>query len=137
MRLGIALITGLLFGLGLTVSGMSDPDKVIGFLDISGAWIPDLMFVMGGAVVTTAITTPIILKRPAPIFAEAFSLPISQIIDRKLIGGALVFGAGWGLSGYCPGPAVVSLIYGYHTTILFCLAMLVGMWLESRWAKSG
>jgi uncharacterized membrane protein YedE/YeeE len=136
MRLGMALVTGLLFGLGLTLSGMSDPDKVIGFLDISGAWVPDLMFVMGGAVAITTITTPIILSRPAPIFAEAFSLPVSQIIDRKLIVGAVIFGVGWGLSGYCPGPSIVSLIYGYQTTIVFCLAMLVGMWLESRLAKS-
>lgn len=135
MRAWPALIAGLLFGLGLTLSGMSDPAKVLGFLNITGDWIPDLMFVMGGAVVVTALFTPVVVKRATPLFADAFSLPTKRSLDLRLIGGAVLFGIGWGLSGYCPGPAVVSLLYGYESTIVFCLAMLAGMSIEGRVTK--
>ena len=127
-----ALISGILFGLGLTVSGMSDPAKVLGFLNVTGAWVPDLIFVMGGAVVVTLVLTPLVLKRTAPLLASTFSLPTKQIVDRRLVGGAVLFGIGWGLSGYCPGPGLISLLYGYQTTLVFCLAMFAGMFLESR-----
>ena len=125
-----ALISGALFGLGLTLSGMSDPAKVLGFLNITGAWIPDLIFVMGGAVVVTLLVTPLVTAREAPLLASTFSLPGKQLLDRRLVGGAVLFGIGWGLSGYCPGPALVSLLYGYESTVVFCFAMFTGMALE-------
>ena len=130
MKAWPALVSGVLFGLGLTLSGMSDPAKVLGFLDITGAWIPDLIFVMGGAVIVTFFLTPSVLRRQAPLIASAFSLPGKQLLDRRLVGGAMLFGIGWGLSGYCPGPALVSLLYGYESTLIFCLAMFAGMALE-------
>lgn len=130
MRAWPALISGVLFGLGLTLSGMSDPAKVLGFLNITGAWIPDLIFVMGGAVVVTLLLTPLVTAREAPLLASTFSLPGKQLLDRRLVGGAVLFGIGWGLSGYCPGPALVSLLYGYESTVVFCLAMFAGMALE-------
>lgn len=130
-----ALIAGILFGLGLTLSGMSDPAKVLGFLNIAGDWVPDLIFVMGGAVVVTLIFTPLVVKRARPLLADSFSLPTTKTLDKRLVSGAVLFGVGWGLSGYCPGPAVVSLLYGYESTIVFCLAMLAGMSIEGRVSK--
>ena len=110
MKAWPAFISGTLFGLGLTLSGMSDPAKVLGFLNITGAWIPDLIFVMGGAVVVTFLVTPLVTTREAPLLASTFSLPGKQLLDRRLVGGAVLFGTGWGLSGYYPGPALVSLL---------------------------
>jgi uncharacterized membrane protein YedE/YeeE len=136
MKAWPALVSGVLFGLGLTLSGMSDPAKVLGFLDITGAWMPDLIFVMGGAVIVTFILTPWVLRRPAPLMASTFSLPGKQLLDRRLVGGAMLFGIGWGLSGYCPGPALVSLLYGYESTLIFCLAMFAGMALEGRLSQT-
>jgi uncharacterized membrane protein YedE/YeeE len=130
-----ALFAGILFGLGLTLSGMSDPAKVLGFLSIAGDWVPDLIFVMGGAVVVTLIFTPLVVKRARPLLADSFSLPTTKTLDKRLVSGAVLFGVGWGLSGYCPGPAVVSLLYGYESTIVFCLAMLAGMSIEGRVSK--
>ena len=135
MKAWPALFAGILFGLGLTLSGMSDPAKVLGFLNIAGDWIPDLIFVMGGAVVVTLIFTPLVVKRARPLLADSFSLPTAQTLDKRLVSGAVLFGVGWGLSGYCPGPAVVSLLYGYESTIVFCLAMLAGMSIEGRVSK--
>ena len=135
MKAWPALIGGILFGLGLTLSGMSDPAKVLGFLNIAGDWVPDLIFVMGGAVVVTLMFTPFVLKRARPLLADSFSLPTTQTLDMRLVSGAVLFGVGWGLSGYCPGPAVVSLLYGYESTIVFCLAMLAGMLIEGRVSK--
>ena len=135
MKAWPALIAGILFGLGLTLSGMSDPAKVLGFLNIAGDWVPDLIFVMGGAVVVTLIFTPLVVKRARPLLADSFSLPTTKTLDKRLVSGAVLFGVGWGLSGYCPGPAVVSLLYGYESTIVFCLAMLAGMSIECRVSK--
>ena len=135
MKAWPALIAGILFGLGLKLSGMSDPAKVLGFLNIAGDWVPDLIFVMGGAVVVTLIFTPLVMKRARPLLADSFSLPTTQTLDKRLVSGAVLFGVGWGLSGYCPGPAVVSLLYGYESTIVFCLAMLAGMSIEGRVSK--
>lgn len=132
MKAWPALISGVLFGLGLTLSGMSDPVKVQGFLNITGDWVPDLSFVMGGAVIVTVLLTPLVLKRTAPLMADIFSLPASTSLDKRLIIGASLFGIGWGLSGYCPGPAFVSLLYGYESTFVFFIAMLLGMSLEGR-----
>ena len=136
MKAWPAAISGVLFGLGLTLSGMSDPAKVLGFLNVTGVWMPDLIFVMGGAVVVTFIVTPWVLRRQAPLMASAFSLPGKQLLDRRLVGGAMLFGIGWGLSGYCPGPALVSLLYGYESTLIFCLARFAGMALESRLSQT-
>ena len=136
MKAWPAAISGVLFGLGLTLSGMSDPAKVLGFLNVTGVWMPDLIFVMGGAVVVTFIVTPWVLRRQAPLMASAFSLPGKQLLDRRLAGGAMLFGIGWGLSGYCPGPALVSLLYGYESTLIFCLAMFAGMALEGRLSQT-
>lgn len=127
-----ALFAGLLFGLGLAASGMTNTAKVIGFLDIFGAWDPDLLIVMGAAVVTAAIGFAIVLKRPASLFGGVFSLPTSTIIDRRLIGGASLFGLGWGLYGYCPGPAIAAIGYGAPATFLFIFTMLVGMAVADR-----
>ena len=122
-----ALLSGLLFGMGLSLAGMTDPAKVQGFLDITGDWLPDLAFVMGGALLITVTLTPLILRRHALLLASQFNLPTLQSIDRRLISGSAIFGVGWGLSGYCPGPALVSVIYGYNTTLVFGIAMIAGM----------
>ena len=122
-----ALLSGLLFGIGLSLAGMTDPAKVQGFLDITGAWLPDLAFVMGGALLVTLTMTSAILRREKPLLTSSFNMPALKTIDRRLIGGSLIFGVGWGLSGYCPGPALVSVVYGYDTTLVFCLAMTAGM----------
>ena len=136
MKAWPAIAAGMLFGVGLTLSGMSDPLKVLGFLDVSGDWIPDLALVMGGALLLSAAATPWILKRPAPRFASQFHVPTIRSIDQRLAIGAILFGVGWGLSGYCPGPAIVSLLYGYQSTMIFCLAMVAGMLLEAALRRS-
>ena len=136
MKAWPAIVAGMLFGVGLTLSGMSDPLKVLGFLDVSGDWIPDLALVMGGALLLSAAATPWILKRPAPRFASQFHVPTIRSIDQRLAIGAILFGVGWGLSGYCPGPAIVSLLYGYQSTMIFCLAMVAGMLLEAALRRS-
>lgn len=121
------LITGLLFGGGLAVGGMTDPRVVVGFLDVAGAWNPTLLFVLLGAVATTFIGYRIVLRRPAPVFAKSFALPTRSDLDSRLLGGAALFGVGWGLSGYCPGPAVASAASLQPGTLVFLAAMLLGM----------
>ena len=136
MKAWPAIVAGILFGVGLTLSGMSDPLKVLGFLDVSGDWIPDLALVMGGALIVSLVSTPWVLKHAAPRFASQFHLPTLSSIDQRLAIGAMLFGVGWGLSGYCPGPAIVSLLYGYESTMIFCLAMVAGMLLEAALRRS-
>ncbi|MDP9456667.1 MAG: YeeE/YedE family protein [Actinomycetota bacterium] len=123
----VALFSGALFGLGLAVSGMMDPRKVIGFLDVAGDWDPTLAFVMGGALLVTLPAFRLILRRPRPIFADGFALPTKNALDRRLIGGAALFGVGWGLSGFCPGPAVAALATGLTPVLAFVASMLAGM----------
>lgn len=120
-------IIGLLFGLGLILAGMTDPSKVIGFLDIAGAWDPSLALVMGGAILVGVLAFGIARKRTTSVFGGAMQLPTSRDIDKRLIGGSLLFGAGWGLAGFCPGPAIVSVGAGQPKAIVFTLAMLIGM----------
>lgn len=120
------LATGLLFGLGLVVSGLINPAKVLNFLDIAGDWDPSLAFTMGAAVLTTAAGYKIAF-RGKPILADGFHLPTATDIDGPLITGAALFGVGWGLVGYCPGPAVAALSLGSASTLYFVAAMLVGM----------
>ena len=136
MKARPAIVAGILFGVGLTLSGMSDPLKVLGFLDVSGDWIPDLALVMGGALIVSLVSTPWVLKHAAPRFASQFHVPTLRSIDQRLAIGAMLFGIGWGLSGYCPGPALVSLLYGYESTMIFCLAMVAGMLLEAALRRS-
>ena len=111
-RILVALFAGTLFGLGLAVSGIMNPQKVIGFLDVAGDWDPTLMFVMGGARLVTIPAFRVILKRPRPILVDDFALPTKSVLDARLLGGAALFGVGWGLSGFCPGPAMGALPRG-------------------------
>ena len=127
-----ALLAGLVFGFGLALSGMTDTNKVLGFLDVAGAWQPTLAFVMGSAVLVTLLGFRLALRRSRPLFAERFSLPGKRVIDARLVGGAALFGAGWGLYGYCPGPALASMIYGRPDTWAFVGAMLLGMFVAAR-----
>jgi uncharacterized membrane protein YedE/YeeE len=126
-RLLVAFASGLLFGLGLAVSGMINPAKVLAFLDIAGAWDPSLAFVMLGALIVTAAGYALARRLPAPLCGEAFHAPVRTDIDRRLAVGAILFGIGWGLVGYCPGPALASLGFAGGRALLFVIAMLIGM----------
>lgn len=125
-RLLAALVAGALFGFGLVVSQMSDPRVVLGFLDLAGAWNPTLVFVLCGAVGVTAIAFRFVLRQSRPVLDDTFHLPRTQQIDRRLILGAAIFGMGWGLAGYCPGPALVTLGAGLREAWYFVPAMLAG-----------
>ena len=123
-----ASLAGLVFGLGLLVSGMADPAKVLGFLDLAGAWDPSLAFVMGGAIAVALPAFTLARKRRnALLTGEPMQLPTATRIDKRLLGGALLFGIGWGLAGFCPGPALVALGMGLDQALVFVLAMLGGM----------
>ncbi|GGD46161.1 YeeE/YedE family protein [Aurantiacibacter arachoides] len=124
------LASGFLFGMGLTISGMTDPGRVRGFLDIFGDWDPTLAFVMGGAVVVMAIAWRVQARMVKPVFGERFSLPDRTDLDPRLLAGAAVFGVGWGVAGLCPGPAVASLALSPVYAAPFVAAMLVGMLLQ-------
>lgn len=126
----VALVTGILFGAGLVVSDMVNPARVLAFLDIFGAWDPTLAFVMGGAIIPAAIAYILTRRMPGPVFETKFFVPENRIIDRQLVAGAAIFGAGWGLVGYCPGPALAGMVFGDWQPFLFVGAMLAGMWLQ-------
>lgn len=126
----LALIAGTLFGAGLAVSGMSDPARVQSFLDLFGAWDPTLAFVMGGAMLPMALAWAIQKTMAKPLAATAFDLPGTALIDKKLAIGAILFGAGWGIGGLCPGPAIADLAIAPAEAGLFVLAMLAGMMLH-------
>jgi uncharacterized protein len=125
-----SLAAGFLFGLGLWVSGMANPKKVLGFLDITGDWDASLMLVMGGAVAVTLICFRVVLKRDKPLIEDKFELPTRKDIDLPLIAGAAVFGLGWGTAGYCPGPALTALATLSTDAIVFVVAMIAGGWLQ-------
>lgn len=127
MQIVTAFVTGLLFGLGLILSGMTDPTKVTGFLDIAGAWNPSLIFVMGGAILIAMVAFRIAGTRTHALLGGAMHLPTARQIDKRLILGGVIFGIGWGLAGYCPGPALASLATGGSKPLIFVLAMLAGM----------
>jgi uncharacterized membrane protein YedE/YeeE len=131
----VAALAGVLFGLGLAISGMIDPEKVLGFLDISGDWDPSLAFVMGGAIPVAWLGFRLAARRPTPLCEAAFSRPTATIVDRKLVLGAALFGIGWGLAGFCPGPALASLGLGLWQVWLFAAAMMAGMALHYRVQK--
>jgi uncharacterized membrane protein YedE/YeeE len=120
-------VVGLLFGLGLMLSGMTDPGKVIGFLDLFGTWDPSLALVMGGAIMVGFLAFTVAKKRTSTFLGGAMRLPTNMDMDKKLVIGSLLFGAGWGLAGFCPGPALVSMADGQPKALVFVLAMLVGM----------
>jgi uncharacterized membrane protein YedE/YeeE len=126
-------IIGLIFGLGLIVSGMSDPAKVLNFLDFAairtGGWDASLAFVMAGAIAVTFAGYKLVLRRSQPLFGEKFYLPTREEIDARVIAGPAIFGVGWGLAGFCPGPAITALGFGTKAAAIFAVAMLVGMWL--------
>jgi uncharacterized protein len=136
---------GLIFGLGLLVSGMADPAKVLNFLDVAaiaaGRWDPSLAFVMAGAVAVTFFGFKWILRRPRPLLAESFHLPSQQELDLRIFSGPAIFGVGWGLVGFCPGPALVALGFGSLASVIFVGAMFAGMaiarWLANRRSLSG
>ena len=136
MFVAIALLAGLVFGLGLLLSGMADPAKVLGFLDLAGDWDPSLALVMAGAIVVAAMGFAVARRRAKSLLGAPIQLPTKRTIDRRLIVGSTLFGAGWGLAGFCPGPALVALGMGEAKAIVFVLAMLAGMGLfvlfESR-----
>lgn len=121
-------LIGLLFGWGLLISGMTDPGKVLGFLDLAGAWDPSLAFVMGGGVLVGLVGFALAKKRTTSFLGSAMHLPTSRDIDRRLVLGSLTFGAGWGLSGFCPGPGIVAMGAGESKAALFVVAMIAGMW---------
>jgi len=123
---------GILFGLGLSISQMTDPARVIGFLDIAGRWDPTLICVMGGALAATLPFFPWIQKRQKTLLGEPLRLPIQSRIDARLIIGAAIFGIGWGLAGLCPGPALANLASASPGIVLFVLAMIAGQWLALR-----
>lgn len=126
-RLLAALAAGALFGLGLVLSGMANPAKVLAFLDVAGDWDPSLAFVMGGAIPVAALGFALGRRRTAPLCANDFATPPRGLIDARLIGGAVLFGLGWGLAGFCPGPALAALGFGGAQPWLFIAAMLAGM----------
>ena len=132
MRLFSAAFIGLIFGAGLAISGMLNPEKVQGFLDITRIWDPSLAFVMVGGIAVTLIGFPIVLKRPGPVFADMFQLPKLTKIDRPILVGAALFGIGWGLGGLCPGPALASLSTNLHAVLLFVVMMLVGLFVGAK-----
>jgi hypothetical protein len=127
LRASAALVAGLIFGLGLSLSGMLDPARVQGFLDVTGAWDPTLIFVLSGAVTVSGLGYAISRRLPHPAFDAGFQIPRGGRIDGPLLGGAVLFGAGWGLSGLCPGPAVAALSTGSPAIAVFVLALVAGM----------
>ncbi len=131
-----ALIIGAIFGLGIAISGMANPAKVLNFFDIAGTWDPSLIFVMGGALITTFFGYRLVFAKTAqPLFEGGFSLPSSKNIDANLVGGSALFGLGWGIAGFCPGGALPALGFGGAETVIFLGSMIVGM-LIARFARN-
>jgi uncharacterized membrane protein YedE/YeeE len=131
-----AFLCGVLFSLGLGISGMTQPDKIIGFLDVTGPWDPALLWVMLGAIAVTAPGYRCVFRRVRPVFEPIFHLPGPKGLDGQLFAGSALFGVGWGLGGFCPGPALTALVSGYPAVAVFVIAMLLGMrlfqWLDTR-----
>lgn len=131
MKAALAFCAGLVFGIGLLLAGMTQPANIIGFLDVTGSWNPLLAFVMGGAVTTYFVMFRSTLRRGRPWFGGELHLPTRYGIDGKLVAGAALFGIGWGLAGYCPGPGIVSAAAGSTTALVFVASMVIGMLVES------
>jgi hypothetical protein len=123
----VAFVVGLVFGIGLIVAGMTNPARIVGFLDIFGRWDPSLAFVMIGAIPVAFVGFRIAGSRAAPLVADAFHMPTATAVDWRLAGGAAIFGVGWGLGGFCPGPAITAIGFGLVQPLIFVAAMLAGM----------
>ena len=136
MRFVVTLLAGILFGMGLILSGMANPAKVQNFLDLFGTWDPSLAFVMGGAIAVTMPGFWLVQKRSMPLFANSFSMPIRGDVDGRLITGAALFGIGWGVGGFCPGPAITAVPLVAPGTLVFVVTMLVGMALAKTVASA-
>jgi len=132
MKNFVGLIAGLVFGLGLIISGMADPAKVLNFLDIFGTWDPSLAFVMGGGILVAMPGFWLVTQAYAPLLGDRFHLPTKTDLDPRLLTGAAIFGVGWGLGGFCPGPALTALPVAATGTLVFVPMMLAGMWLARR-----
>lgn len=132
MKLSIAYLVGLIFGVGISMSGMANPAKVLNFFDLAGSWDPSLAFVMGGAVVVTFFGFRWVLLRSKPVFETSFGLPTRSDIDLRLVSGSLIFGIGWGLAGFCPGGALPVLGTGNRTVMLFVAALITGIYLTRK-----
>lgn len=130
----VGLLTGLIFGFGLALSGMTQPETVLGFLDVAGRWNPSLLFVLGGAVGVTAISFRFILRRKKPVLDSRYYFSDETHIDRLLVSGAVLFGVGWGIGGYCPGPAVTLIAAPSWELWAFLPAMLLGIFLQKFWS---
>lgn len=127
MRLFTSYLIGLIFGIGISLSGMANPAKVLNFFDIAGTWDPSLAFVMGGALIVTALGYRFVLKRPAPLMATRFQLPTRRDLDLPLLGGSAIFGIGWGIAGFCPGGALPAIGTGRSEVFTFVAALLAGI----------
>jgi uncharacterized membrane protein YedE/YeeE len=144
MRSILTLLVGILFGTGISLSGMANPAKVINFFDIAGTWDPSLGFVMGGAVIVAFVGYRTVLRRPTPVFEPTFDIPQNRRIDAKLLSGAAIFGVGWGIAGFCPGGALPALGTLNPNVIVFVVALVVGMmatrvvsgWISTRSADT-
>jgi uncharacterized membrane protein YedE/YeeE len=133
MFLVMSLVSGLLFGIGLTLSDMINPQRVLGFLDVAGSWDPTLAFVMGGALLVTFPAFQLVKKFGQPVCAAQFQIPTNKVIDTKLVTGSAMFGIGWGLVGFCPGPAIAALVTLQADVFIFGGSLLVGMVLFQVW----
>ena len=131
-RVAAAFLCGFLFAIGLALSGMTMPSKVIGFLNLFGDWDPSLLFVLGGATGSYLLFNRLILGRGKPLFDDAFKLPLKKSCDNKLVIGSVLFGAGWGLAGVCPGPALASLAAGSEYILYFSGAMIIGVFVANK-----
>lgn len=127
MRIVVNYLIGLVFGIGISISGMANPAKVLNFFDVAGSWDPSLAFVMGGALITTMIGYRYVLKRPVPVLDEKFQIPTRRDLDLPLVAGSAVFGIGWGIAGFCPGGAIPAIGTGRMEVILFMAALLAGI----------
>lgn len=128
MRLITAYLVGLVFGIGISISGMANPAKVLNFFDVAGTWDPSLAFVMGGALIVTFIGYRFVLKRPTPLMSGSFQLPTRRDLDLPLLGGSAVFGIGWGIAGFCPGGALPALGTGNSDVFVFVAALIAGIY---------
>ena len=132
----VSVLAGVVFGVGLTVSQMINPDKVLDFLDVAGAWDASLLLVLGGAVIVSVVPFRLVLRRATPVLDDHFHLPTTSVIDARLLTGSAIFGVGWGLAGYCPGPAVASLGFANPEALWLVPAILLGAslqrWLDQR-----
>ena len=137
MRFVTSYLIGLIFGVGIAISGMANPAKVLNFFDVAGAWDPSLMFVMGGALGVTVIGYRLVLQRPGPVLDPKFQLPTNTRLDARLLGGAAVFGIGWGIAGFCPGGALPALGTGRIEVFAFVAALLAGILVARGWEWQG